>query len=76
MTQYQLHLIKHNENLMFCSMFKSVSKGWSCQCTMNNPSDKKGISKVCLGNHQSRIETGRQKFLKSQNILEFDLDAT
>ena len=26
MTQYQLRLIKHNKNLMFYSMFKTVSK--------------------------------------------------
>lgn len=44
---------------------KSLKKlSWSCQCTMNNPSDEKGISEFCLGNHQSQIETGRQTIPK------------
>jgi len=31
---------------------------------MNNPSDEKGISEICFGNHQSQIETGRQTIPK------------
>lgn len=73
MTQYQLRLIKHNKNLMFYSMFKTVSKRWVGQVTAQwtIPRTKKGypVSKFCLGNHQSRIETGRQTIPKTPEYI-------
>jgi hypothetical protein len=68
-TQHQLNLIKHNKKLIFYSMFKTDCHKADFLNTINNPSHKKAMNKLRLGNHRLRIETGRHTIPKTPENL-------
>ena len=51
--------IKHNKKLTFCSMFKTDCQKEDILNTIKNPSNKKEVNKLRIGDHRLRIEIGR-----------------